>query len=215
MAILQTAVHINSDEVICRLVEENLTYYLNATYSRYTAIYPTLDRDVVMSGVHFGLLDAARRFDSSLGYKFRTFAGRRVFGAVVDMIREDDRRPRSMQERGGQDVLVPLEEIHIAFEGGRHNWQEIFGTRDPLPDDFDGLLPCGLKPNEKYVLERYYRAGISFLQIGTELGLSESRASFLHKRAIHFIRLHTAFRSEQMRMTLDEYEEALLYRRAG
>jgi len=44
--------------------------------------------DLVQDGV-LGLIDAARRFDEARGIKFKTFAERRVRGAMIDALRRD------------------------------------------------------------------------------------------------------------------------------
>src|SRR5436853_3961601 len=44
--------------------------------------------DLVQDGV-IGLMDAAHRFDASRGIKFKTFAERRIRGAMIDALRRD------------------------------------------------------------------------------------------------------------------------------
>ena len=44
--------------------------------------------DLVQNGV-IGLIDAAHRFDDSRGIKFKTFAERRIRGAMIDALRKD------------------------------------------------------------------------------------------------------------------------------
>src|SRR5581483_1330362 len=44
--------------------------------------------DLVQDGV-IGLIDAAHRFDESRGFKFETFAERRIRGAMIDALRKD------------------------------------------------------------------------------------------------------------------------------
>ncbi len=52
--------------------------------------------DLVQTGV-IGLIEASTRFDPSIGVAFSTFAGRRIEGAVIDMLRRDDWAPRSVR----------------------------------------------------------------------------------------------------------------------
>lgn len=52
--------------------------------------------DLVQTGV-LGLIEASTRFDPSVGVAFSTFAGRRIEGAVIDMLRRDDWAPRSVR----------------------------------------------------------------------------------------------------------------------
>ena len=54
--------------------------------------------DLVSTGRE-GLLDAARRFDPTLGTAFRTYARIRVRGAIVDAVRQMAGLPRRAYER--------------------------------------------------------------------------------------------------------------------
>jgi len=52
--------------------------------------------DLVQTGT-LGLISAATRFDSNMGTAFSTYAGRRIEGAVIDMLRQTDWAPRSVR----------------------------------------------------------------------------------------------------------------------
>ena len=54
--------------------------------------------DVVQCGM-LGLLDAARRYDSSEGAAFETYATHRIRGAIVDGLRQTDWLPRQVRSR--------------------------------------------------------------------------------------------------------------------
>lgn len=60
---------------------------LPATYAR---------DDLVQTGI-LGLIAATVRFDPSQGTAFSTYAGRRIEGAVMDMLRQHDWAPRSVR----------------------------------------------------------------------------------------------------------------------
>lgn len=49
-----------------------------------------------------GLDDAIRRFDPSRGFKFKTFASRRIRGAMMDALRRLDWQPRNERQRSNQ-----------------------------------------------------------------------------------------------------------------
>jgi RNA polymerase sigma factor for flagellar operon FliA len=89
----------------------------------------------LLSFAYFGLLDAMRKYDLSLGLKFDTYAARRIPGAIKDHLRRQDPLVRSARakvtelrdaEAALNDVLgrsptaaeiakvleVPVEEIH-------------------------------------------------------------------------------------------------------
>lgn len=52
--------------------------------------------DLVQTGI-MGLITATVRFDAEKGTAFSTFAGRRIEGAVIDMLRRADWAPRSVR----------------------------------------------------------------------------------------------------------------------
>lgn len=52
--------------------------------------------DLVQTGI-MGLITATVRFDPSVGTAFSTFAGRRIEGAIIDMLRNADWAPRSVR----------------------------------------------------------------------------------------------------------------------
>lgn len=60
---------------------------LPATYSR---------DDLVQTGT-LGLISATVRYDPSAGTAFSTFAGRRIEGAIIDLLRQADWAPRSVR----------------------------------------------------------------------------------------------------------------------
>lgn len=66
-------------------------------------------RDLASYGM-FGLLDAIDRFDVDSGYKFETYASRRVRGAIVDELRSMDWVPRSVR-RKAREIERALTEL--------------------------------------------------------------------------------------------------------
>lgn len=60
---------------------------------------PHQDREDILSYAHHGLLDAINRFEPGLGFKFETYASRRVAGAIIDGQRRQDPLSRSLRKR--------------------------------------------------------------------------------------------------------------------
>ncbi|MCK9172823.1 MAG: FliA/WhiG family RNA polymerase sigma factor [Desulfuromonas thiophila] len=58
-----------------------------------------VSRDDMVSAAMVGLLDAASRFDPTRGILFKTFAERRIRGAIFDEIRKMDWFSRSLREK--------------------------------------------------------------------------------------------------------------------
>ncbi|MET4162612.1 RNA polymerase sigma factor for flagellar operon FliA [Marinobacterium sp. MBR-111] len=55
--------------------------------------------DLLQAGM-MGLLEAAKRYDSSKGASFETYAGIRIRGAIIDEVRRGDWTPRSVHRNG-------------------------------------------------------------------------------------------------------------------
>ncbi len=68
--------------------------------------------DLMQSGM-IGLLEAAKRFDSTKGASFRTYAELRIRGAMIDELRRGDWIPRSVHRRA-RDVAEAIREVEQA-----------------------------------------------------------------------------------------------------
>lgn len=67
---------------------------------RYSKRVPShIAEDDIRGAAYVGLLEAAGKFDESLGWKFRTFASPRVEGAILDYLRALDWVPRTTRRR--------------------------------------------------------------------------------------------------------------------
>lgn len=66
--------------------------------------------DLIQSGM-IGLLEAARKYDSSKGASFETYAGIRIRGAIIDEVRKGDWTPRSVHRnsRAVSSVIQTIE----------------------------------------------------------------------------------------------------------
>lgn len=78
-------------------VEKNIPlveHIVNRLVARFPA---THSRDDLVQAGMIGLIDATRRFDPEAGRAFSTFAGHRIEGEIIDMLRRDDWAPRSVR----------------------------------------------------------------------------------------------------------------------
>jgi RNA polymerase sigma factor for flagellar operon FliA len=57
------------------------------------------DTEDLMQAGMVGLIEAAKKFDSSRGASFATYAGIRIRGAMLDMVRKNDWTPRSVYQK--------------------------------------------------------------------------------------------------------------------
>ncbi len=68
--------------------------------------------DLVQEGL-FGLMDAIERYDPDRGYKFKTYAGRRVQGAMIDALRRLDWAPRLQRQRSVKMAAARAEFVEV------------------------------------------------------------------------------------------------------
>ena len=61
---------------------------------------PNIEMDDLISAGILGLLDAVEKFDPLRGVKFKTYADRRIKGAILDSLRNLDWAPRSLRKKG-------------------------------------------------------------------------------------------------------------------
>ena len=83
--------------------------------------------DLVQAGM-LALVETASRFDPDRGVAFSTFAGRRIEGAVLDVIRRDDWLPRSV--RGKARELAAVEQNLLEKNGATPDQHEVAEAAD-------------------------------------------------------------------------------------
>lgn len=125
-----------------------------------------------MTSGYIGLVDAAERFEPRRGIRFRTFAQRRVDGAILDQVRNQHGRKGSRRHRTlsrtrsicAADDLVcvrPIAEIEDR-------------------DEIDVLARRLCPQNDQVgVVVRAFAEGKTYKQAGLMIGTSESRVSKL------------------------------------
>jgi RNA polymerase sigma factor for flagellar operon FliA len=193
--------------------------------------------DLVQTGT-MGLISAAVRFDPANGSAFSTFAGRRIEGAIIDMLRQADWAPRSVRslERRLAGVAAttvgsggprPAERLRDELGLDRHQLDQLRrdidkariesldrpvrgeGDGDPIPlsstvfdhsetieqqiDDQEliGYLRDGvalLPERHRTIVLGYFFEGRSMTELGSFLGVTQSRASQIKEEAIKLLR---------------------------
>lgn len=175
-----------------------------------------VDRDMLSSAAQYGLHQALEGFDPTAGYKFSTFARRRIDGQMADDLRawepnsrktvaDERRRSEAAEEiakRGGRPTD---EQIAQAVGSGwrkvdtkslsRELFENDAGRAITLGDWFGSQdaeqtfrLLDGLTMVQQVLLYCYYWRGSTMKQIGAALGLSESRVSQLHSQTCKELR---------------------------
>ena len=157
--------------------------------------------DLVSSGV-IGLAEAWERYDPARGVAFEAYAVPRVRGAVIDAIRASDWVPRKARQRSRR-TGEPVAAL-VSLDGGRGNGDPDTSTADRIADDgapIPGadLLACErrqeligslnrLPEREKMIVTLHYFHGVQLAEIARQLGVTESRVSQLHGRALRMLR---------------------------
>lgn len=157
--------------------------------------------DLVSSGV-IGLSEAWDRFDPERGVAFEAFAVPRIKGAVVDAIRASDWVPRKARQRArltGESVAVL-----VTLDGMTSDGDADGASAERIPDESvalpgaellddeqrNELMGCleSLPERERLIITLHYFHGTQLAEIARSLGVTESRVSQLHGRALRMLR---------------------------
>jgi RNA polymerase sigma factor FliA len=139
-------------------------------------------RDLVQDGA-VAFLEVERRYDPTRGAQLQTFANRRVFGSFVDAARKCTTWSRSRREE---------REVTTADEAMPEQVLEASQPASVIGAEFAARVRralARLPARERRVMTLYYYGDATMKQIGTELGVRESRVSQLHTRAIQRLRV--------------------------
>jgi len=93
------------------LVEEHVSLVRYLATRLGAKLPPSIEVDDLVGAGMLGLIDAAEKFDAARGIRFRTYAERRIRGAILDHLRSLDWAPRSLRRRARE-----LESVHSKLE---------------------------------------------------------------------------------------------------
>lgn len=165
--------------------------------------------DLVSCGV-LGLAEAWERYDPERGVAFEAFAVPRVKGAIVDAIRASDWVPRKARQKArltGEPLtlLVSIDEQRPSEDGDRSTAERLADDAAPQPgadiveaEDRRELMGCmnELPERERMIVTLHYFQGVQLAEIARSLGVTESRVSQLHTRALRLMRETMATKAE-------------------
>jgi len=97
---LQAECTVRSPEVREQMILENLPQIKYIAQRIAAKLPPNIEMDDLISAGILGLLDAVEKFDPLRGVKFKTYADRRIKGAILDSLRNLDWAPRSLRKKG-------------------------------------------------------------------------------------------------------------------
>lgn len=158
----------------------------------------SVEQDDLLSYGIFGLIAAMERFDDARDVKFETFAVPRIRGAMIDELRAADWEPRSVRDRRraahaapASDPSVNLQPVVISpFDDHDESFFVDHAATTAVEFDVNSMRTRlvnaieELPPRERVVLALYYYENLTLAEIGTVLGVTESRVSQLHTRAV-------------------------------
>jgi RNA polymerase sigma factor for flagellar operon FliA len=133
-----------------RLIEEHLPLVRHVVFQVAVHFPRHVDRDELATAGALGLVEAARRYDSSRGVPFDRFAAQRIRGAILDAVRAADWAPRSVRT-----LARKLEQVEqrLATKLGR------------LPNAHEKAEALGMEPDElRRLQDRMFRSVVLALE---------------------------------------------------
>jgi RNA polymerase sigma factor FliA len=176
---------------------ERIAQRAAATYG----LPPGVDTDDLTSCGVLGLAEAWERYDASRGVAFEAYAIPRVRGAVIDAIRAGDWVPRKARQKArmtGEPVmcLVSMDE-RTSSDFGTCTADRLADEQTTQPgedilasDERRELVWAlnSLPQRERMIVSLHYFEGVALKSIAKTMGVTESRVSQLHTRALRMMR---------------------------
>lgn len=168
------------------LIEQHLNFARALAHKLHQRLPGCVDVEELESDAYLGLLQTARSFDAGHGVLFRTYAARRINGAMLDGLR---------QRSGGRRKipLPPVQSLDAEIHG-HGGGQPRMALADLIADDSDPVgTEMELRDEAQFVMRRLDRSartqlldrhveGLLQKDIGQKLGISASAVSQRMKR---------------------------------
>jgi len=116
----------------------------------------SVDYDDLVSAGLIGLMQALERFDTSKGFKFKTYAEFRIRGAMIDELRSQDWCPKGMRQKAKQFERI-CERLRQK-KGRRATDKELCNALHLSKEKYDQLVR-DVNTLEQMNLASYVRAG--------------------------------------------------------
>lgn len=124
-----------------------------------------IDIEELRSAAYLGLVEAASRFDATKGVAFSTFAYPRIWGAIIDHLRQFSMHMVSLDSQSEDDGSLAET---VAAPTAPADKEEVLE-----------VVSSGLGDQAKEVLRMYFCDGVQMKEVGRRLGVTESRVSQL------------------------------------
>jgi RNA polymerase sigma factor for flagellar operon FliA len=147
------------------------------------------------------LIDMVQRFDPARKVAFTSIAQTRLFGAILDGIREWDWVPRLERRREKSGEVIPARVYSLEYTKRFDDGVDDTELKDDLTDGSFAAqersirttevmeeLMKGLSGDERQIIQLYYVSSLTMSVIGARLGLSESRVSQIHSSILKRMR---------------------------
>ena len=176
-----------------RLVEKYMPLAKKLAGERKKGLPRYIDYEDLESAAYMGLVEAASRYDKTLGVAFSTFAYRRIFGAICDWLRQQGWGKRNEYLAvQSLDCLVGEEGTFgdlVEAKSDRNNEEIIEHVSFILQDE-----------GAKNLLQHYFIDELSMKEVGDKFGVSESRISQILKK--YKARIRSSWEEQEFRAEL-------------
>jgi RNA polymerase sigma factor for flagellar operon FliA len=152
----------------------------------------TVEIDELVNDGVVGLIAALRRFDSTRGVGFSTYAGHRIRGAMLDGLRERDPLPRAVRRAlktscadGSRPPSMPFLDLECAMSipiDQEHEPESLAVEADLRRRVWEGL--AALPPRDREVLVLRMVRGLTLREVAARLSLSITRTVEIQARGI-------------------------------
>lgn len=143
-----------------KLVIDNIPFADGIAYQKKRHLPPFVDVEEIKSAAYMGLVDAASKFDSTVGV-FHHYACFRIRGAIADYLRELDWGTRGNSQTPS------------SIDGGEFPLRDSLVSKRQCSYNIVGQIAPSKKAEE--ILHKYFFDGQSLKEIADDYNVSESR----------------------------------------
>ncbi len=153
------------------LVEQYVPLAKKLAYQKKKVLPRFIDVEDLRSAAYMGLVEAASRYDNTLGVAFSTYAYPRISGAIHDYLRQ-----QGYVKDGCYSTVRSLDAM-ISDDASLVDM--IASKEDTSAEECFDSMTVDLDDKAKSVLRHYFIDECSMKEVGQKFGVSESRISQL------------------------------------